>query len=162
MLLKQIQDAALSARKARDTVRATLLVTVFAEAARIGKDAGNRESTDDEVLKTLKKFVTGVEETMAQLEQLVANATDVQRAQAVLTRDTRTAELTLERIILAEFLPVPTSTAELTAFIEEKVALLPEKTPKQMGVLMKLLKERFGVNYDATLASILVKAALAA
>jgi uncharacterized protein YqeY len=160
MLLKQIQDAALSARRARDTVRATLLVTVFAEAGRIGKDAGNRESTDDEVLKTLKKFVTGVDETMAQLEQLVINATDVQRDQAVLTRDTRSAQLALERSILAKFLPAPTSTEDLMAFIEEKVALLPEKTPKQMGALMKSLKERFGVNYDAALASNLVKAAL--
>lgn len=159
-LLENIQAAALAARKARDTVRATLLVTVYAEAARVGKDDGNRVSTEEEVLKTVKKFLTGVDDTIAHLEKQVQGASPEQKAQAQATRDARMVELTAEKNILMEFLPAQVSTDTLKAYITEQVSLLSEKSPKQMGALMKQLKERFGVNYDATVASGLVKAAL--
>ena len=56
-LLAQLKKDSLLARKAADGVRATLLSTLIAEAEMVGKNAGNRESTDDEVQQTIRKFL---------------------------------------------------------------------------------------------------------
>ena len=50
MLINQIKSDALEARKARQTNTATLLTTLYSEASMVGKNDGNRESTDAEVL----------------------------------------------------------------------------------------------------------------
>jgi hypothetical protein len=41
-----------------------LLTTLYAEAARTGNDDGKRESTDDEVIATIKKFLKNANETI--------------------------------------------------------------------------------------------------
>lgn len=144
MLLESIRLQSLEARRAKDTLRATLLVTLFAEAARVGKDAGNRETTDEETQKVVRKFLKGVDESLAVLKDESARAT----AQA-------------EKAILEGLLPQKVAGAELRAVVEELVAALPEKGSKQMGAVMKALKERLAGAYDGAEATVLVKAALA-
>lgn len=143
MLLKKIQEASLEARKRKDVVRAELLVTLYAEAARIGKDAGNRESTDDEVQRTVRKFVKGVDEFLA-----------------VTTDSDRRSKLQAEKEVLEALLPRMLSEDELGAAIGGIVAGLTDKTPKAMGTIMAQLKARFGAAYDDATASRLAKAAL--
>jgi len=60
-LLQDIKNASLEARKIKSEL-SSFLVTLYAEAAKIGKDSGNRESTDEEVIKILKKFKSNAEE----------------------------------------------------------------------------------------------------
>lgn len=146
MLLNQIKEDSFQARKAKETEKATLLVTLYAEASRKGKDNGNRESTDAEVLEVIKKFLKGIKET---LDALPASKVEARQA----------AEF--EKQILESYLPKQASEEDLRAFIAEVVAGLGEKSPKQMGAVMKALKDKFGGNYDGTVASALVKAALA-
>lgn len=145
MLLEKLQAAALAARKAQDSVAASLLTTLYAEAARVGKDQGNRVSTDEEVVAVVKKFGKNVDETLAALPET----------------DARVAALRVEKALLAEYLPQQLDEAGLTAVIAELVAALPEKSPKQMGAVMAGLKARAGGQYDGAMASRLVKAALA-
>lgn len=145
MLLEKLQAAALAARKAQDSVAASLLTTLYAEAARVGKDQGNRVSTDEEVVAVVKKFGKNVDETLAALPET----------------DVRVAALRVEKALLAEYLPQQLDEAGLTAVIAELVAALPEKSPKQMGAVMAGLKARAGGQYDGAMASRLVKAALA-
>ncbi|HLP27579.1 MAG TPA: hypothetical protein VK147_02990, partial [Candidatus Didemnitutus sp.] len=63
MLLQQIRDAALAARKAafgpaaEPQWRKDLLVTLLSEAEMFGKNEANRESTDEEVIGVIKKFL---------------------------------------------------------------------------------------------------------
>ena len=64
-LLAQLKKDSLLARKAADGVRATLLSTLIAEAEMVGKNAGNRESTDDEVQQTIRKFLKNNQEAVA-------------------------------------------------------------------------------------------------
>lgn len=144
MLLDTIQAASLEARKSKLTERASLLVTLYAEAARIGKDAGNRTSTDEEVLRVVRKFVKGVDESLAVLPQ----------------GDAREKALR-EKAVLEEFLPKMISGDDLGAAIADIVATLPEKSAKQMGAVMAELKARLGGAYDGKEASALVRAALA-
>ena len=62
MLINKIKSDALIARKARQTDTATLLTTLYSEASMVGKNAGNRESTDQEVLQVIEKFIKNANE----------------------------------------------------------------------------------------------------
>lgn len=63
-LLEDIKNASLEARKARDSERAVFLITLYSEAKMVGKNNGNRESTDIEVVATIKKFIKNAEEVL--------------------------------------------------------------------------------------------------
>ncbi len=144
MLLESIRSASLEARRAKDAERAALLVTLYAESARVGKDAGNRESTDDEVVKVVRKFLKGVEESLS-----------------VLTVEEARARALREKEILESFLPRSVTGDELARVVDTLVEELPERTPKMMGAVMKALKDRLAGAYDGNEASALVKKALA-
>ena len=69
-LLVQIKSDQLDARKKyaetgfeKHAVESRFLTTLYAEAAKVGKDAGNRETTDAEVVTVAKKFLKNIEET---------------------------------------------------------------------------------------------------
>lgn len=144
MLLDTIQAASLEARKSKQAERASLLVTLYAEAARVGKDAGNRKSSDEEVVKTVQKFLKGVKESL----QVLTDAQARERAQR-------------EQAILEEFLPKMVTGDALKAEVAAIVEGLADKSAKQMGVVMAQLKARLSGAYDGKEASALVKAALA-
>ena len=142
-LLAQLKKDSMLARKAADGIRATLLSTLIGEAEMVGKNAGNRESTDDEVQQTIRKFLKNNQEAVA-----VIKDTD------------RLAILEQESAILTAYLPPMASEAEVKAFIADTVAGLPERGPKQMGAVMGALKARFGTSFDAKQANAWVKQAL--
>jgi len=143
-LLAQLKKDALVARKNAAAVRATLLSTLIAEAEMVGKNAGNRESTDDEVQATLRKFLKNNQEALA-----------------VIKDETRRAVLADEAAILAEYLPPMATEADVKAFIAETVAGLADRSPKSMGAVMGALKTRFGTGFDAKQANAWVREALA-
>lgn len=144
MLIQKIREDSLAARKARETDKATILVTLFAEAARPGKDAGNRDSTDEETVKVVRKFIKGVEDSLAVLKDPVA----VAKAQA-------------EKDILSAYLPTQLTGDALKAAIADIVQKLPEKNAKAMGQVMNGLRTLYAGAYDGVEASKLVKEALA-
>ena len=142
-LLAQLKKDSMLARKAADGIRATLLSTLIGEAEMVGKNAGNRESTDDEVQQTIRKFLKNNQEALA----VIKNA------------DRRTA-LEQESAILVAYLPPMASEAEVKAFIADTVAGLAERSPKQMGAVMGALKAKYGTSFDAKQANAWVKEAL--
>lgn len=147
-LLNKIKDDSLTARKARETVKGLFLTTLFAEAAKVGKDAGSRESTDEEVLDVIRKFIKNTNDTVAAL----AGA----EGEKVAARDQLLAEL----VLLKGYLPSQASEDEVKAVIAEAVKCLAEVSPKQMGVVMGALTAKFAGNFDKKAASNWVKAAL--
>ncbi len=142
-LLETLKKDSLAARKAADTVRATLLTTLIAEAQMVGKNAGNRESTDEEVLQTVRKFLKNNQEALA-----------------VIQDESRRAVLAEESAILGGYLPPVADEAKVRAFIADTVAALPERGPKQMGAVMAALKQEFGSTLDARQANAWVRDAL--
>lgn len=145
MLLHIIQDAALQARKARETDRATLLVTLYAEASRPGKDAGNRESSDEEVLRVVRKFIKGAEETLHVTKDESVRA----RAQ-------------LERSILETFLPVNVAGEDLRQVVRSHARRVREDKPqvpaaKLMGEVMAGVKAQLAGAFDGAEASAMVR-----
>lgn len=142
-LLAQLKKDSLLARKAADRVRATLLSTLIGEAEMVGKNAANRESTDEEVQQTIRKFLKNNQEALG-----------------VIKDEARRAVLEQESAILTAYLPPLASDAEVQTFIAASVATLAERGPKQMGVVMGALKARYGSDFDAKLASAWIKDAL--
>lgn len=139
-LLSQIRDQSLAARKAKDTVAVALLVTLLSEAERPGLDDGKRESTDAEVMATVRKFLKNIGETIA-----ARGETDT---------------LVREKTILEGFLPQQMSEDQLREAI---VAIAADKgiahiTAKDTGALMGGLKARYAGQYDGGQASALIKA----
>jgi uncharacterized protein YqeY len=105
-LLETIKQASITARKERDKM-ASFLVTLYSESAMVGKNDKNRETTDAEVIKVIKKFIKGLEEVIIVLEARGDQAVDaLNKALA-------------EKQILEGYLPKMLSTAELEALVDE-------------------------------------------
>lgn len=146
MLIEQIQKDTLAARKAGDTVRSSLLITLFSEASMVGKNAGNRVTTDQETIAVVRKFLKGVDESLA-----------------VVKDQARVAALKVEKEVLTSYLPVQMNDEQITEALEK---ILADKgiarEAKSMGLLMKELKAQHEGSYDGGKASTLVKSVLSA
>lgn len=130
-LMEQIKAKQVAARKA-GAPEASLYTTLLGEASVIGKNAGNRETTDAEVVAVVKKFIKNAEETAVALTSRNQDATD----------------FLVECSILEQFLPMQLSEAALI-----EVA----KCQENMPAFMKHLKENFAGQYDGKLASTVAK-----
>ncbi len=121
-LLQTIRAAALQARKDRATVAANLLTTLGSEAAMVGKNNGNRESTDDEVQAVVRKFLKGNSETLGRVTDPAVRA-----------------QYEEEREILSRYVPTELSEAEL----RELIGTLGGKDSIKIGTVMAALNQRF-------------------
>lgn len=146
--LADIKAASVEARRTKSP-NATFLVTLYSEAAKVGKDKRNGESTEDEVLSVLRKFKVGAE--------TIIEAATKQQGPKMLEQ---IAQAQLEISIVESYLPKLMSEGELRNIITRLVLQLTEKSPKQMGAIMAELKRDFANEYDGALASKLVKEAL--
>ena len=145
MLINQIKSDALIARKARKTDTATLLTTLYSEASMIGKNLGNRESTDQEVLQVIEKFIKNANEVK---EILLKNNKDV-------------SHVDNEIKVLSKYLPQKMSYNELENVIRDIVEALKDiNSEVQMGKVMSVLKNSYGGTYDGKMASEIVKKGL--
>lgn len=141
MLIERIKADLLTARKARNMVAANSLTALVGEAVMVGKNAGNRESTDEEVIAMVRKFLKNLEETK---RNLVAHGKNV-------------AVCEEEIAIISKYLPQQMSADELKSAI---VTIAEETAGANMGVVMKVLKEKYAGLYDGKLASTLTKEVL--
>lgn len=143
-LLSEIKQAQLAARKAKDEIAANLLTTLIGEAEMVGKNNGNRESTDAEVIAVVKKFIKNTEETVKVLDP----------------SDCRIANLQTELKILAQYLPAQFN-EELLTRVLSSIKVEISAGPKDMGKMLGLLKSRFAGQYDGAMASAVAKRILA-
>lgn len=139
LLITQIRSDSLSARKARDSQKSTFLITLLGEAERVGKDAGNRDTTDAETLAVIQKFAKNAKEVLQ-----------------VRPGDT---QATYELTVLNGYLPTRLSGPELVAAIDQVISDLGlvTVTGKDIGAVMKGLSSRHAGAYDGAEASALVR-----
>lgn len=137
-LIKTIQAEYLAARYAKDTLKANLLSTLLGEAQTIGKDAGNRDASDDETITIIKKFIK--------------NANEV----AEVTRNNHQGMINAykEIEILETYLPKQMSGLEIKTNIESYLAAHPSAN---MGEIMKYFKTNFNNLYDGRTVSTIIK-----
>ena len=144
MLIDTIKTQQLQARKSRDTALAQLLTTFYSEAAMIGKNDGDRTTTDKEVHAVAKKFIKNAKEVYNNLPDT----------------DNRALEAVYEIDILGGYLPPQLSPPDLLAAIAKIVDDKNASTMKDMGVVMKELKAAFDGQYDGKEASAIIKGLL--
>lgn len=130
-LIGKIKQLQITARK-EGLTEASLLTTLLGEATMIGKNDGNRETTDAEVIAVVKKFIKNIDETIAALED----------------RGQHIDAFEQERVVLTRFLPKQLSESDLI-----EVAKYQENMPS----FMKHLKENFAGQYDGKLAATVAK-----
>lgn len=128
MLLKKIKADQLTARIAKDSIKTALLTTLIGDAEMVGKNAG-RETTDDEVVAVIKKFLK--------------NNLEFQKH---VTND----DLTTEQAILESYLPKQLTTGELIEIITNNFG---DELKSKKGAIMKFLKENYAGLYDGATAA---------
>lgn len=138
-LLEKIKADQLAARKNKETLKATLLTTLYSEAAMKGKNSG-RDTTDDETIQVIQKFLKGINESISYLEKGNINPEALATVQA-------------EKGILDAYLPKMATEADIRA----EVATLKVAGAANIGAIMKGLKDKFGAALDGKLASQLAK-----
>jgi len=141
MLIDTIKDQQLQARKDRDAPLAQLLTTFYSEAAMIGKNDGDRATTDKEVQAVAKKFIKNANEVYMNLPDT----------------DNRALEAIFEIEILNAYLPQQMTDEELQTAIEAIIQAKDLSTMKDMGTVMKELKTGFDGQYDGKTASQFIK-----
>jgi uncharacterized protein len=144
MLIEKIREDMITARKGSDAVAKSLLVTLYSEAIRVGKDKRNGASTDEEVIGIIRKFLANAEETVRLLEARGQDASAQKQ----------------EHEILQAYLPTQMSDAELESAVRDIVTDLGVSGAKVMGQVMSELKARHGGTYDGRTASTIVKQVL--
>lgn len=137
MLIDKIKQLQIAARKDRNAELAQLLTTFYSEAAMIGKNDGDRPTTDKEVHAVAKKFIKNANEVLENLPD-----TDDRAVAAVYEIDT-----------LRQFLPPQLSEGELRAAIVDLIETNNVQSIKDMGFVMTELKAYFDGQYDGKTAS---------
>lgn len=146
-LIQKIKADQLTARKKyaetgfeKHAVDSRFLTTLYAEAAKVGKDAGNRETTDDEVVAVLKKFQKNIEETRKA------------------TRDSGVHEtLAREERLVMSYLPKQFSEAELSDIV---TGLRSKSVISDLKSCMAYFKAHYAGQYDGAVLSKVAKTVL--
>ena len=139
---QKLQDDLKASMKSGDKLRTMTLRGVLAEITRVEKDV-RREANEAEIVQIIKR-------ERARRDEALDFARRGGRADLV-------AQNEEEARVLDSYLPAALDENELRAAIAEQMAA----GVKQMGPLMKALKDRFGARLDGRLASQLVKEAIA-
>lgn len=143
-MIQELKKIMMKAKVEKDTIKSNLISTLVAEAVMIGKNDGNRETTEAETLNVIKKFLKNVNENIKILDELGKDKTAVLR----------------EKEILEALLPKQLSAEELEKVVDGIVAKLPEKSVKMMGAVMAELKKSHDGQFDGKAASEIVKKCL--
>jgi len=145
MLIEEIKAKQVSARKCRDSFRIGILTTLLGEAEKIGKDAGNRKTTNDECIRIIKKFVKNINETLK-------------------LTDKNSEVLKKELKVLSEFLPDEMSENDIAAAIAQIIVEMnnDDSNPKiVIGTVMRVFKAQYpDANYNGKTVSDIIRGQL--
>jgi hypothetical protein len=133
--LQKIKESQLKARKEKDSTASSLLTTIIGEAEMIGKSAGNRETTEEEVIQVLRKF----EKNQVENQRIYI---DKRLPEAVAIAETEIG-------IIRQFLPTKLTDLQVQKDIGTLMTnhLLP-KEQKSLGIIIKELKTKYGSQFD--------------
>lgn len=142
MLIKQIEADKKVAFKERDKFKNMILTTLLSEAQMVGKNNGNRETNDEEVIACAIKFKKNVNETIKHLSK-----TDV------------AYELCQDEIKIYEnYLPSLMTEEELADVI--KIYIQTFVGICNVGSIMSFLSQTYKGQYDGKMASGLARGLL--
>lgn len=145
-LIEKIKADILVARKAKEKGKVTLLSTVLGEIVNQTNSPNTNPKNlpiEEMAIQVINKFIKNNKETIKILR-------DKCKTSLVVVPET-------ENLILSDYLPKQMSEWELKATIQDIITEQELTSPKQMGLIMKTLKEHHNGLYDGKLASQLAK-----
>lgn len=144
MLIKKIADKSLELRKLRDPI-AVFYTTILSDTKMLGKNEGNREPTDDDALRIIRKYLKSNDDTINLCKE--NNVSVIPE------------KVLVEREVLLSLLPQVASDEEMITVINSTLGNGPVDI-KQMGRVMAALKTEFKTSLDPKRASDLVRGIL--
>lgn len=141
---KLLEDMKVSMRD-KNTVRKNVIQMVRAAILQVEKDK-QIELTDDQIIDVIAKESKKRKDSLADYEKS--------------GREELIGQINQEIEILAEYLPKPLSKQELEKIIEEVIKAIGATTIKEMGAVMKAVKEKVGAAADGKTINEIVKSKL--
>jgi uncharacterized protein YqeY len=129
-VLEKLKTETMNLRKTRNPL-APSLVFALSEIEKVGKNNGNRATTEDEAIKVVQKLVATID------ENLKLNIDDARRV-----------ALNFEKQILLGVLPQMATETEITDFLRELFTGKRGGDIPKKGDVMKALRDHFGALVD--------------
>lgn len=126
-VIEKLKAESIALRKTRNPVAPSILFAL-SEIEKIGKNNGNRATTDDEAIKVIQKLIATIDENLK-----------------VTTDDGRKIAFNFEKQILSGVLPQMASDDEVRQLLKD---VLGDETPKNKGVAMKVIRDQYGAKVD--------------
>jgi uncharacterized protein YqeY len=126
-VIEKLKAVSLQLRKERSSL-APKISFALSEIEKVGKNNGNRATTEDEAIKVIQKIIANIDETY----RLTGEPVGVNR----------------ERYILVSVLPQMASDQEVTGFLRELFTGKRDDEIPKKGDVMKALRDKFGALVD--------------
>lgn len=129
-VIEKLKSESMALRKVRSPVAPAILFAL-SEIEKVGKNNGNRATTEDEAIKVIQKLIATIDENLK-----------------LNVDENRRTSLNFEKQILLGVLPQMASDTEITDFLRElftgkRAGDIPKK-----GDVMKALRDKFGALVD--------------
>ena len=141
---KLLEDMKVSMRD-KNVVRKNVIQMVRAAILQVEKDK-QIELTDEQIIDVIAKESKKRKDSLADYEKS--------------GREDLISQINEEIEILSEYLPKPLSEEELTKIIEDVIAEVGATSMKEMGIVMKTVKEKVGASAEGKTINEIVKAKL--
>ena len=128
-IVEKLKAEAIALRKSRNPI-APSIQFALSEIEKVGKNNGNRETTEDEAIKVVQKLIATVNENI----RFATESND----------DGRLVALNFEKRILESTLPQMASDDDVRVYLKNSFV----EAPQNKGVAMKVLKAKFGALVD--------------
>lgn len=146
-LIQRIRQDRNEARKYNSKDRYDTLTVLLSESEKIGKNSGNRESTDEEVIQVTKKMINVCKDTL----QMIQATPDNPRKKELENRWKSEIE------VYENYIPKQLDESSLTLIIGEIIKTKNIDNPRDIGIVMAGLKAKFSGQYDGKIASTIAK-----
>lgn len=126
-VIEKLKAESIALRKTRSPIAPSILFAL-SEIEKVGKNNGNRETTEDEAIKVIQKLIITIDENLK-----------------LVTDENRKTALTFERQVLSGVLPQMASDDEVRNLLKE---ILGDEPPKNKGIAMKVIRDEYGAKVD--------------
>lgn len=129
-VIEKLKAESLRLRKERNPIASSITFAI-SEIEKVGKNAGNRVTTNDEAIKVVQKLVATIDENLK-----------------LGIDDGRRVALNYEKQILLGVLPQMASDQEVSDFLRELFTGKRDDEIPKKGDVMKALRDKFGALVD--------------
>jgi uncharacterized protein YqeY len=129
-VIEKLKAESMALRKTRNPVAASITFAL-SEIEKVGKNNGNRVTTEDEAIKVVQKLISTIDENLK-----------------LGIDDGRRIALNFEKQILLGVLPQMASDEDVTAFLRGLFTGTRDNEIPKKGDVMKALRDRFGALVD--------------